>query len=358
MENNEKNIDFKGAKVYVGIDVHKKSWNVSFYIFGRFMNTVSMNPKPIELYKYLRKHYPEAEYHSVYEAGFSGNWIHRDLMGLGIKNTIVNPADVPLTNKEKVTKTDSVDSKKLARALSTGSITGITIPNEKQEAMRSISRFRDNLVGHQSAIKNRISSLLNLQGIVVEEKFQEGRWSHKFIEKLRQIKFKEKITSNQLNLEIDMLMDIRGSLAKTLKEIRGIIAEDPEVQKVVTLLKTIPGIGVITSYEIYTELWDITRFESLDRLASYVGLSPSCHNSGEVERTRGLVKRSNARLRNILIEAAWVAIRWDDALKIKYGQLVSRSKPQIAIIRIAKKLLNRIRSVWMNETPYVYGYIK
>ena len=64
-----------------------------------------MNPSPKELYNYLTKHYPGAEYYSVYEAGFSGFWADRQLRDLGIKNIIVNPADVPTKSKERRRKT-------------------------------------------------------------------------------------------------------------------------------------------------------------------------------------------------------------------------------------------------------------
>ena len=63
-------------------------------------------------------------------------------------------------------------------------------------------------------------------------------------------------------------------------------------------------------------------------------------------------------LRYLIIEAAWVAVRKDPALLLAYNQLLRRMKSQDAIIRIAKKLLNRIYHVWKNETYYVTAVVE
>ncbi len=67
----------------------------------------------------------------MYEAGFCGFWIHYRLVGLGIHNIVVNPADVPTTTSEKLRKTDAVDSAKLARSLRAGERKGIYVPPKR-----------------------------------------------------------------------------------------------------------------------------------------------------------------------------------------------------------------------------------
>ncbi|VAX25749.1 hypothetical protein MNBD_IGNAVI01-1257, partial [hydrothermal vent metagenome] len=136
MKKNTK-LNFAGQKLYVGIDVHKNSWNVTIILNGMQIKRLSMNPEPKELSNYLMKHYPAGEYYSVYEAGFSGFWADRELRSLGINNIVVNPADVPTKSKERRRKTDRIDSGKLARELSVGHLEGIYIPEEKAEALRT-----------------------------------------------------------------------------------------------------------------------------------------------------------------------------------------------------------------------------
>ena len=107
---------FAGQEVFVGMDVHKNSWTVTELYGGNVTKTYSMKPDPLELAKHLNREYPGAKFKSVYEAGFCGFWIHRELIKLGIENIVVNPADIP--NKEKLYKNDVRDSKKLARKFS------------------------------------------------------------------------------------------------------------------------------------------------------------------------------------------------------------------------------------------------
>ena len=113
MENTK--LKFQGQHLYIGIDVHQKRWIVTIIFLGMQLKTISMDPYPRELIKYLMKNNPGAIYHTVYEAGFCGYWIDRALRKAGVNNIVVNPADVPTTHKEKRRKTDKIDSRKLAK---------------------------------------------------------------------------------------------------------------------------------------------------------------------------------------------------------------------------------------------------
>ena len=103
---------------------------------------------------------------------------------------------------------------------------------------------------------------------------------------------------------------------------------------------------------LLTELVDINRFRSLDHLASYVGLIPGEDSSGEQERTTGISRRRNVHLRTLLIECSWVAVRKDPALLMSLVNLTKRMPKNRAIVRIARKLLNRIRYVLKHEELY------
>ena len=124
------------------------------------------------------------------------------------------------------------------------------------------------------------------------------------------------------------------------------------------MLRTIPGIGDIIAFVLYTELIDMVRFASFDRLASYVGLVPSTAASGEKQTTKGLTARHARYLRYLLIESAWQIILKHAAMSLAYLTYTNRMSKQRAIIRIAKKLLSRVRYVWKNNKPYVIGIIE
>jgi transposase len=114
----------------------------------------------------------------------------------------------------------------------------------------------------------------------------------------------------------------------------------------------VPGIGFVLAVTLYTELMTIDRIATLDQLAAYVGLVPSVTSSDEHEINHGLTCRHNAYLRYLLVEAAWVAIRKDTRLLQTFTQFTRRMHTQKAIVRIAKKLLSRIRAVWKHQTAY------
>ena len=123
------------------------------------------------------------------------------------------------------------------------------------------------------------------------------------------------------------------------------------------LLETVPGFGRLTAIKFLLQLGPINRFSSLDALHNYAGLVPASQNSGETTRQNRITQRGHTQLRAMLVEAAWTAIGVDPALSHCFTELKKRMPAQKAIIRIAKKLLARIRFVLLNETPYEKGIL-
>jgi transposase len=134
--------------------------------------------------------------------------------------------------------------------------------------------------------------------------------------------------------------------------IRTLATTEPYVLHVRNLI-SIPGISTLTAMILLTELVDVARFQSLDRLASYVGLVPGENSSGEDRTITGITARKNPYLRWILIECAWVAVQKEPVLMQSFAELTKRMTKNRAIIRIARKILNRIRFVVKNQQPYV-----
>lgn len=355
MQKKNNQLDFSNQIIFVGIDVHKKQWSITINTGNQQIKTFSMDPKPEELNKHLRKNYPGGKYRSVYEAGFCGYWIDRQLQSLGIENIVVNPGDVPTSNKEKSRKTDRIDSRKLARELSGDNLTGIYIPTKEQEAARTLSRLRIQLTKDQTRVKNRIKSLLSFTGIQLPENIEVKHWSGMFIKYLHSVDFEREELKQTLEEQLKQLSALREQLSNVVKLLRNMINRDEEKQKTIAQLMTIPGIGFITAVSLYTEIMEINRFRSFDHLSSYVGLAPSTYSSGQKELVIGLSQRQNTNLRNMLIEASWIASRSDPVLTMTFGRLTRRMKKQEAIIRLSKKLLRRIMHVWKQREDYVFS---
>ncbi len=140
------------------------------------------------------------------------------------------------------------------------------------------------------------------------------------------------------------------------KQVR-ILSGQPRHSEAIVLLRSIPGVGQITALLLATEIGDIGRFRDLDHLCSYVGLVPNVYGSGEKEHVLGLTSRAHHQIREKLIEASWSAVRLDPAMTMAFGTYCKRMGRNRAIIKIARKMLNRIRFVMKNRKEYVTAVV-
>jgi len=345
-------LDFTGQPIYIGLDVHKKSWSVSIATkYGQY-KTFSQPPEVVKLVHYLRQHFPGAQYYSTYEAGYCGFWIHDQLKENGIGCLVVNPADVPTKNKERKTKRDRIDCRKLSRSLRNGDLEGIYVPPRGKVEDRSLIRTRLSMVRKQTRCKNQIKSMLLFYGVVLPEEKEMGHWSRRFIRWIENIRLERASGDMALQIHLEELCHLRQIIAKLDRAILA-LSRTEEYRAGVLLLRTVPGISTLTAMILLTEICEIRRFPSIDELTSYVGLIPDTQGSGEKEQVGGVTQRSHSQLRWLLIEASWRAIQKDPVLMMAFDQYCKRMRKTKAIVKIARKLLNRIRYVLKNRAEYV-----
>lgn len=349
--------NFKNANFFIGIDTHLKNWTVTIRSTGIELKTFSMNPSASELKIYLNKHYPDGNYNIVYEAGFAGFTPYRKFKELNLNCIVVNPADIPSTNKEKVVKRDPSDSRKLSRELENGSLKAIYVPDIVSEELRSLMRLRFRYIQQQTRLKNRIKGFLHNYGITIPKEYLSNtRWSKNFITWLENLKLTTEAGSFVLTDLVTQLKENKHGLKEVLRQLRK-EARKEHIAPIIKALCSVPGIAFITAMTLYTEIIDINRFKNFDSLASFVGLVPSIYSSSETEYSRGITFRHNKFLRPLIIEAAWTAIRRDPAMSKKYFELCKNMSKQRAIIRIAKKLLRRIKHVWIQKEEYSFSLV-
>jgi transposase len=352
-------LSFKNQNFFIGIDTHAKQWTLNIVSMNMVLKKrLSIDPYPSVLLNYMQRHYPDGNYYAVYEAGFGGFWAARKLKDLGIQCIVVHPSDVPSSHKERLNKNDRVDSRKLARSLSNGELMPIYVPEKVAEEYRYLNRHRLKTIKDQTRLKNRIKSVLHQFGITMPLAFQERRWSGAFINWLLTIKFDTEYAQFAYDDLVAQYIQTRDRITKQLKKMRIMAKEQAPFNTLIPLLLTVPGIGFITAMTLATEIIDMSRFKTLEHVASYVGLIPSIQSSDSTEIVSGISPRRNKYLRTMLIEAAWTATRLDPALTMKFNQLSRRMNRNKAIVRIAKILLNRIRYVWNNQKPYVLSIVK
>lgn len=342
---------FEGTPIYVGVDVHLKSWRIAPFTDQTALKKFTISPPSVDqLASILEVRYPGASFMCCYEAGFSGFWLQRELRRRGFDTMVVNPADIPITNKDQRRKTDSRDAAKIGRELRAGNLEAVYVPSQEAEAARALVRYRGQVVKDERRVKQRIKMHLHFKGVQLSG--QPINWSKRKIEYLKGLA--GELGDEYLVLSLKQLEDLRASKQEISEKIKQMSRSKP-YRVLSYLLQSIPGISYLGSMILITEIIDMQRFSSLDQLCSYIGLVPDTGSSGETERVRGITKRSNRRLRTFLIECAWIAVRQDPALSKAYSSYTHRMKGQKAIIKIARKLLSRIRYVWLKKEPYQLG---
>lgn len=346
--------DFTNRTLYVGIDVHKVRWQVAVYYEGLILSNTSIDGSSEALITHLRKRYGDAQFSCVYESGPFGFSLCRSLWAAGMECIVVNPADIPDTDKERRSKTDKVDARKLAMHLSAGLLHPIHVPTEKLQKQRSLIRFRKKLWGDLCRAKNRLKSELRFQGITVPSKYDNPHWSHNFLSWIEQQANQDEDLKDTLLLMLEEAKLLRLLLLKTERKLRELMWS-PAFKQKSELLRSIPGVGPLTAMLFLLEVGDVSRFKTFDQLNRFIGLCPDSHSSGESERHSGVSLRRHNQLRSMLVEAAWQLIRRDAAMLDHYKALTKRMKGQEAIIRIARKLLRRIRAVMLSGKIYVNG---
>jgi len=351
-------LNFAGQNIYVGLDTHLKSWKVTIMLEKLMLKTFVQNPEPEKLVEHLKQNYPGAKYYSAYEASYCGFWIHKKLVALGVNNIVVNPADIPTTDKEKKQKEDKRDSRKIARELQKGDLVGIYVPSDENLEDRALLRLRETMTGDLVRYKNRVKSTLHFYGIKIPEEFAKSSyWSKPFIKWLEDLKFKQESGNKKMEMLLNQVKSLRASLLTLTHEIKK-LSKTEKYKTNVELLLSVPGIGLIFAMVLLTELDIIKRFDDFDHLCGYVGLVPSTGSTGDKEIVRGITPRENHSLRTMMIESAWVAIRVDPVLSLAYAKYSKQRHENKAIIKIARKLLNRIYYVLRTKNKYVLGVVK
>jgi transposase len=336
-------------KVYIGLDIHKKTWTVSIQTDLFFHKTYSMASKSSDLEAYIDKNFPNHDVHLVYEAGCCGFSVARYFLNLGWTVLVVNPADVKTGDKQKYQKTDALDAKNLSNQLKIGTLKGINIPTQAEDQFTSLARHRTQVTKKLRQTKSHIKGLLLFHGIEIPQEYDNPNWSIAFINWLENLKFSSSCGDMALQGKIRMYKFIKSEYLEIANQMRAYCKKSHKTD--FELLKTIPGIGGYLSAVIIAECGDLRRFNTEGQFASFVGIVPGMYNSGASTTCLGITPRSRSQMRSYLIEAAWVAIRKDVEMQDYYRKHQGKNVKNI-IVKVAHKMTRRILSVIKTQTPY------
>jgi len=338
----------KGKPIYVGIDVHKKDWVVTVLCEGEELYHAVIGSSPEGLIKVLRR-FEAKEVHTVYEAGPTGYWLHDALVEAGFDSMVTPPSLVPRIGGK--VKTDRRDSKKLASMLAGGFLRRVHVLTAEERAHRQLLRTRNQIEHHRRQVQNQIKSMLLFHGKRGAET-QKERWSEDHVKWIENIEWEYPVLKTAMESMVKMYRELTEEYKHLTSEIEQLALADRYRERV-GLLTQIPGIGTFTAMAILVEIQNIERFRRADQFASYLGLTPSQHSSGESIRMGHITRCGNSEVRTRLVESSWTLIRYDMQTKLTYERIKHQTgSGRKAITAIARRLSSRVRRVLLDRKPY------
>jgi transposase len=340
---NEGRVSYAGKRVYIGIDVHRAFFVASCICEGDVVKRCRLLATGRAVISLIAKWFPESEVRTCYEAGYSGFWLHRELESAGIRNIVVHPAAIKVAANDRV-KTDKRDSLKMAQQLSSGQLRGVRVPSKEEEYRRLLARTREQLIRARRRIQAQIRMRLHQFGLLPEELRGVLR-----LKDARQILA---TIDGELQFSIERLCAVWEHLEAELKRINQRLVEQAGADPLDAIYRSVPGIGPLASRVLSNELGDMSRFPNVKALYSFTGLTPGEYSSGNSVHRGHISRQGNSRLRYVLVEAAWKAIRKDKSLLAQFERIAKTSGKKRAIVAVARRLAGKIRAVARGQTTY------
>ena len=349
--------------LFIGLDVHKDSIAVATCGPARSDEPIFIGPigtRACDVDALVRRLQSKAaRLVFAYEAGPCGYVLHRHLAGRGLACLVVAPSLIPRKAGDRV-KTDRRDAVQLARLLRSGDLTPVYVPTVEDEAIRDLSRAREDAVRDRKAARQRLKSFLLRLGLHYVGRASWNEAHRRYLARVvcptpaQQIVFQEYLRA--VDEHAERLRRIEDHLAEFLPAWR--------LHPVVAALQALRGVQPITAITTVAELGDLTRFDSPRQLAAFLGLTPSEYSSGGSRRQGGITKSGNTHARRVLVEGAWAYrhpakvseliqkrlvtlpkpiqdIAWKAQVRLcrRFRRLIARGKhPNVAVTAIAREL--------------------
>lgn len=341
----------KGQVIYMGIDVHEKTYRVSIFCNGDEFSNKNYPAEYKHLHRLLER-YKGCTINAVYEAGAFGYSIHDKLKADGVKVVVTPPSKIPKEPGDRV-KNDKRDCRKLAHLFSSGLLKSVTVPCKRIREDRDLLRTRDQLVSHRKDVFLQVQSKLRFHGLPIRFKGVLSQHRQKALLSLPEL-------SPSLRSSFEFLLDTYNHLSEQLKKIRvSVLAlgESKRYREPIQILKNVPGIGLFTALSWVLELPNMSHFKSNECLASFLGLTTSEYSSSDKIRQGRITRCGNRKIRWLLVESSWKLIAKDDVMQSFYDRIKRRRGGKRAIVAVARKLSGRLRTILLRNEPYALGTV-
>jgi transposase len=316
----------QSSTLYIGMDVHKDSIAVADVAQEHGAEVISLGPigtRQTDIDQLTRKLQAKAKHLVfVYEAGPCGYWLYRYLTKKGYGCWVVAPSLIPKKAGDRV-KTNRRDAVKLARLMRSGDLTPVYVPKVEDEAIRDLSRAREDVIRDLKAAKFRLKALLLRPDIRYTGRTTWGPahlwWLSEVVcpTPAQQIVFPEYVRA--VNEHTERLQRLEQERQEQVKSWR--------LHPVVEALQALRGVQFTVAVIMVAELGDLTRFDNPRPLMKFLGLIPSEYSTGEKRRQGSITKTGNTHARRALIEGAW-AYRYSAQVS-RHLQLRLEKQPKV-----------------------------
>jgi len=342
-----------GAVLYMALELSNTKWRLAFGDGSRQRQVGIAAGAIAELREQLGKVKAkwgmpaDTRVMSCYEAGRDGFWLHRQLAELGIDNQVVDAASIEVSRRARRAKTDRLDAQALLEKLMRYAQGErrvwrvVRVPDPQWEDLRQLHRERGQLLKERTRARNRLIGKLVAQGIRLQP--DKG-----FVQRLEEVRlFDGQAVPAHLKAglvrEWERLQVVEGQLRTVEGEIQTLI-KDRDALAGVRALMALPGVGWVGAWTLVLEIFGWREIANRRQLASLVGLVPSPYNSGSMARDQGISKAGNRRVRALLIQLAWLWLRYQPQSKHsrwfqeRFGGGSKRQR-RIGIVGLARRLV-------------------
>lgn len=329
---------------YIGLDVHKASISVAIAEAGRqtpeFRGEIPNEPQAIDtLVRQLSERFTGQPLLFSYEAGPCGYGVYHQVQASGHDCEVVAPTLIPQRSGDRI-KTDRRDAKMLARLSRSGELTPVWVPTPEQEAMRDLTRAREDMKAGELRARQRLNAFLLRHRKVYPGK---SKWGPAHFRWLETVRFETPVQQIVLQEYIEAMREAQCRVAGLEKQMAAVLPIW-SLAPVVEAIQAMRGVSLITAMTVLAELGDISRFDSPRQLMAYLGLVPSEHSSGGSRRQGGITKTGNGHVRRVLVEAAW-SYRYPARKTRIIQRRAEKTSPAVQVIawEAQKRLCGRYR---------------
>lgn len=341
-------------KLFVGLDVDKASISLTVRDNSRTLKSLKMPYDSQNLLSFINNHYSSYCVRYAYEAGPTGFGLYDDITNAGHDCLVVSPGNIPNAPNKRV-KTNRLDSQKLADLLSGDQLNSIRVPPESIRQMRSLVSLRYTYMQDIRAYKCRIKAELLLDGIKFPTASKGSQWSKHVINDLRNIDAPP-IIGFKINSMVNHLEHLVVQMSLVEVALKSHISGNGDLNKCIMYLMSCPGIGWRIACYALARIGDWRLLGRSKEIGAFFGLVPTENSTGDRTDRGSITKCGDPKLRSMLIQGAWAAIRKDSELRAFYERVAANHNTKVAarvaIVAVARKLAERMHCVLKEQRTY------